>query len=248
MSGKRTAISCTNLTKKFGKNHVLRNINITLEEGSLLALLGPMGAGKTTMLKIIATLIIPDEGKASVFDYDTVRDAGEVRKRIGFISSEDRSMYWRLSGRQNLRFFGSLQGMERHQVDQNIEKLSEIFGLQKKINQKVKDYSTGMRQTLAILRGLLHDPAVILIDEPTRSLSLDIALKVRSYLREKVEKEGKTVLLASHDIGEVDAVADQAAYIDEGVIKALGAPKLIKKDIAFFRNSSNSGGISGRES
>ena len=196
MSDKRTAISCTNLIKRFGQNTVLRNINITLEEGRLLALLGPMGAGKTTLLKIMATLISPDEGRAAIFGFDSVREAVKVRQRIGYISSEDRSMYWRLSGRQNLRFFGSLQGMESQAANQNIDRLSEIFGLQKKINQKVKDYSTGMRQALAIMRGLLHDPAVLLIDEPTRSLSLDVALKVRSYLREKVEGEGKTILLA----------------------------------------------------
>lgn len=224
------AIECVNLSKDYGKETVLENINIQVKRGEIAALIGPMGAGKTTLLKILTTLILPSKGEAFILQKNIISDNYVIRKKIGFVSSEERSFYWRLTGLQNLNFFASLYRMEKKLRQQRIESLFDQFGLIDKKDIKFNKYSTGAKQTLNLIRCLVHDPQVLLLDEPTRSLSSDRAKLVFEFLRASAKKEGKTILFASHNLDDVSSFADRIIILDKGKIKADGAlPDLVSK-------------------
>jgi ABC-2 type transport system ATP-binding protein len=214
-------VTCIDLGKSFAERAVLRHATFSVVEGSILALAGPNGAGKTTLLKILATLIIPSEGTAQICGKDIARDPIRVKRLIGFVSSEERSFYWRLTGRQNLRFFACLHGMSR-ESEPRIDMLLEAVGLKGKGDLRFREYSTGMKQALGIARGLLHDPPVLLLDEPTRSLGPPVARKVRGLLHGLAKEAGKAILIASQNLNELEDLADQFALLHQGNIRALG--------------------------
>jgi ABC-2 type transport system ATP-binding protein len=236
------AIECRHLSKAFGRQSVLESINLQVEPATLFALIGPMGAGKTTLLKILATLITPSEGTALINGVDVRKNPFEVRKMIGLITSEERSLYWRLTGRQNLRFFASLHGLKAKEMRERIEDLMREVGLSEKADTRVRMYSSGMRQALGIARGMLHDPPVLLVDEPTRSLSLDITRKVQELLLRRVRKEGKTVLMSSHNLTEIERLADRAAILNHGKIGPCGKPTdILSEAIKIFQTEPQDG-------
>jgi len=223
MNTTNPTIQCIGLKKTFGNKLVLQDIGFSINEGHILALVGPNGAGKTTLLKILASLIIPTRGKALVCGHDVIRDPIQAKRKIGFVPSEERSFYWRLSGIQNLRFFAGLHHIRGKERDSRIMAAVEAVGLQDKGPVRLREYSTGMKQALGIARGILHDPPVLLLDEPTRSLSPDVAKKIRELIHQKAKNEGRTVLVSSHNLREVEALADHIAIIHQGVITALGS-------------------------
>lgn len=214
-------IDCIGLGKDYGSQAVLRDVTFSVDAGMVRALIGANGAGKTTLLKILATLITPSTGQARIGGEDVAGKSERVRKGIGYISSEERSFYWRLTGRQNLRFFAVLQRMNAAQSEERIDSLLGRLGLEKMGNRRFQEYSTGMKQSLAIARGLLHDPPVILADEPTRSLSPEAAMRFYEIIRDEAEK-GKAILFASHNLAEVDRLADTFICLDEGRVVAEG--------------------------
>lgn len=222
------AVECISLRKNFGKKTVLRNINLKVEKGSILGLVGPNGTGKTTLLKILATLITPSEGSAFFFGHDITADPIVIKKITGFVPSEERSFYWRLTGKQNLEFFASLHNITGKQRSLRINELLEAVGLEKSGNIRFREYSTGMKQALGIARGMLHDPSILLMDEPSRSLSPNIAKMVRKLIKNKAH-EGKTILISSHNLKEVEELADNIAIINNGNIMASGTLDQIKK-------------------
>lgn len=216
-------IECLHLGKSFGKRMVLRDISFNLQGGNILTLVGPNGAGKTTLLKILATLITPDTGGASVAGADLIRNQRAVRRSIGFVSSEERSFYWRLTGRENLRFFAALHGVHGKKALARIDSLLEAVGLEAQGASRFREYSTGMKQALGIARAMLHDPPVLLLDEPTRSLGPDLARKVRRFLLDLAKQEGKAILWASQNLNELEELADQAGILHQGAIRAIGS-------------------------
>jgi len=223
MHRENPALKCVGLEKAFGNKPVLQDIHFSVNEGHILALVGPNGAGKTTLLKILASLIIPTGGKALVCGHDVIRNPIQSKRKIGFVPSEERSFYWRLSGIQNLRFFAALHIIRGKERENRIIAALEAVGLQDKGNVRFREYSSGMKQALAIARGILHDPPVLLLDEPTRSLSPDVARKIRKLIHYKAANEGRTILISSHNLTEVEELADHIAIIHHGVIKALGS-------------------------
>jgi ABC-2 type transport system ATP-binding protein len=226
----KPVIECLNLEKSFGKKMVLHDINLKMEEGTILALVGSNGAGKTTLLKILATLVVPSEGNAFINGRDITACPMEVKKMIGFVSSEERSFFWRLTGRQNLEFFSSLYNIGEKERKIRIDSLLEALNCEKDGNIRFREYSSGMKQILCIVRGMLHDPPILLMDEPTRSLSPDIAKNVRALIRKKAKVKGKTILIASHNMQEVERLADRIAIIDNGTIRAMGNMEKLKTD------------------
>lgn len=208
-------------------------VTLQVREGELFGLLGPNGAGKTTLIKMLCTLILPSAGRALVRGQDVVTEAAAVRPLIGLVDCQERSFFWRLSGRENLQFFIALHGLRGAEADARIEELLSLVGLNEHADRRFMSYSTGMRQKLAVARGLLAMPPVLFMDEPTRSLDPVIARDLRTFIRETlVEKMGRTVLLVTHRLEEAEELCDRVAIMNHGRIIACGPVAEIKQRIA----------------
>src|SRR5213080_2660414 len=186
----------------------VRGVSFEVGDGELFGLLGPNGAGKTTTIKMLITLLIPTSGSARVLGLDVVKDAREVRKRIGYVFGGERGLYERLSALDNLRYFAELYAVPPREQKQRIEALLELVGLKGREKERVEGYSRGMRQRLHIARGILHDPEVVFLDEPTIGLDPVGARDLRQMIADLVTT-GKTVLLTTHYMFEADALCDR---------------------------------------
>jgi ABC-2 type transport system ATP-binding protein len=205
----------------------VRGVSFEIAEGELFGLLGPNGAGKTTTIKMLITLLIPTSGQARVLGYDVVKDAREVRRRIGYVFGGDRGLYERLPAIDNLRYFAELYAVPPREQRPRIDELLELVGLKGREKEKVEGYSKGMRQRLHIARGLLHDPPVLFLDEPTIGVDPVGARELRATIASLAEA-GKTVLLTTHYMFEADALCDRIAVIAKGEIVAEGTPRDLK--------------------
>jgi ABC-2 type transport system ATP-binding protein len=212
----------------------VRGIDFQVGEGELFGLLGPNGAGKTTTIKMLITLLIPTAGTARVLGLDVVEDAREVRKRIGYVFGGERGVYERLSGYDNLRYFAELYGVPPREQKPRIELLLELVGLKGREHERAEGYSRGMKQRLHVARGLLHDPDVVFLDEPTIGLDPVGAREVRATIGSLTEA-GKTVLLTTHYMFEADALCDRIAVITQGEIVAQGTPAELKRGVTDGR-------------
>src|SRR5213080_5133955 len=209
----------------------VRGIDFEVNEGELFGLLGPNGAGKTTTIKMLVTLLIPTSGAARVLGHDVVHSARTVRRNIGYVFGGDRGAYERLSGLDNLRYFSELYGVPPKVQKRRIPELLELVGLTGRERERVEGYSRGMKQRLHIARGLLHDPPVIVLDEPTIGLDPVGARELRHTVAE-LARSGKSVLLTTHYMYEADALCDRIAVISKGSIVAEGTPLDLKRGVA----------------
>ena len=231
------AINTINLTKHFPRTSgyrdllpfrkkqfvkALNGVSLQVKEGEFFGLLGSNGAGKTTLIKLLCCLVLPSSGTAQVLGNDILKKEQAVRNLVGLVSSEERSFFWRLTGRENLQFFASLYNISGTPAKKRIEELLEMVGLNDEGDMRFQNYSTGMRQKLAIARGLLSRPSLLFVDEPTRSLDPVSAQTVRHFFKERVAKEGKTVVLATHNLNEAEQLCDRLAIMDHGQVIALG--------------------------
>jgi ABC-2 type transport system ATP-binding protein len=213
------------ILKPFDRRTVtaLDGLDLEAGRGRVFCLLGPNGAGKTTLIKILATLVLPDGGRAEVAGHDVARDPGPAKAAVGYAVSEERSFYWRLTGRENLEFFGALYGLRGPARDRRIDELLHVAGLEGAAGLRFNAYSTGMRQMLALARALLANADILLVDEPTRSLDPQAADRIRAFLRDELaRRRGKTILWATHDLGEAADYADDIAVISRGRIRLRG--------------------------
>ena len=212
----------------------MRGVSFEVGEGELFGLLGPNGAGKTTTIKMLITLLIPTAGSARVLGLDVVKDAREVRKRIGYVFGGERGVYERLSGYDNLRYFAELYGVPPKLQKPRIEELLELVGLKGREHERAEGYSRGMKQRLHVARGLLHDPEVLFLDEPTIGLDPVGARELRSTIA-SLTAAGKTILLTTHYMFEADALCDRIAVISKGKIVAEGTPADLKRGVGQGR-------------
>jgi ABC-2 type transport system ATP-binding protein len=208
----------------------VKGVSFEIQKGELFGLLGPNGAGKTTTIKMLITLLIPTSGSARVLEYDVVKDAREVRKRIGYVFGGERGVYERLSGYDNLRYFAELYGVPPKIQKQRIDELLELVGLKGREHERTEGYSRGMKQRLHVARGLLHDPEVLFLDEPTIGLDPVGARELRSTIA-TLTAAGKTILLTTHYMFEADALCDRIAVISQGNIVAEGTPGQLKSRV-----------------
>src|SRR5215211_5560048 len=215
------------LRRKWKDVEAVRGVSFAIEQGELFGLLGPNGAGKTTTIKMLITLLIPTKGTARVLGYDVVKDAREVRKRIGYVFGGERGVYERLSGYDNLRYFAELYGVPPREIRPRIDALLELVGLKGREQERAEGYSRGMKQRLHIARGLLHDPPVVFLDEPTIGLDPVGARELRATIASLADA-GKTILLTTHYMFEADSLCDRIAVINRGQIVAEGTPTHLK--------------------
>ena len=202
------AISVDNISKKFPRTsgyrdllpfrhrqwtEAVKNVSLEIKEGEFFGMLGPNGAGKTTLIKMLCCLVLPNAGTARVYGHDVVKDAQSVKETVGLVSAEERSFFWRITGRENLKFYSSLYHIPRQQAKARINELLELVDLADEGDTRFQNYSTGMRQKLAIARGLLSEPRVLFVHEPTRSLDPVSAQAVRHFLRERIAGSGKSL-------------------------------------------------------
>ena len=201
----------------------LDGVDLAVPQGELFALLGPNGAGKTTLIRILCTLVLPTSGVARVAGHDVTRQGAAIRARIGYAISEERSFYWRLTGRQNLAFFAALNNLTLREAKARIAEVGRLAELDEFIDRQFMAYSAGMKQRLAIARALLTRPDILFLDEPTRALDPVAARTLREFLkRTLVGENGTTIFLATHNLVEAEELADRVAVLDHGHVLACG--------------------------
>lgn len=216
------------LHKRKSKISALKGIDFDVKKGEIFGLLGPNGAGKTTTIKILATLLAPTSGQAKVLGCDTFKDSKKLRPKINFIFGGERSLYWRLSARDNLLYFSDLYKIDRKIQKKRIPKLLEMVGIKDRADEKVETYSKGMKQRLQIARGLVNDPEIIFLDEPTIGLDPIGARDLRKIIN-KLSSLGKTILLTTHYMHEAEELCNRVAIINKGKIIALDTPEGLKR-------------------
>ena len=208
----------------------LEDINISVKKGELFGLLGPNGSGKTTLIKILSTLILPTKGKAYINGNDVTQYEKKVKSMIGLVVSDERSFYWRLTGKQNLLFFATLNNIPTPEAENRIKKISALIGLEEDMHRAFQNYSSGTRQKMAIARGLLTDPEVLFLDEPTRNLDPVVTSALRVFVKDVlVGQSGKTVFMATNNMQEAEELCDRIAIIQKGKVKQGGTLSEIRK-------------------
>src|ERR671935_1743706 len=205
-------------------------IDLVVETGEIFGILGPNGAGKTTTMKMLATLLIPTSGTIRVLGIDPLARPREIRARLGAMLSGERSLYWKLTARENLEYFAALYHVPPAETDRRITNVLAAVKLSDRADDYVERYSTGMRQRLALARALLPDPPLILLDEPTVGLDPQASRDLRDRVRD-LRAQGRTVLLTTHYMEEADQLCDRVAIIDHGKIVALDSPQALKRTI-----------------
>jgi len=219
-------IELQGLGKRYGSVVALAGVSLSVPRGCLYGLLGPNGAGKTTTLRILATLLAPDQGQVRLAGIDALADPRRVRSRLGYVAQEV-AIDKILTGRELLKLQGDLHHLSRSERDQRLDELVDLLGMGDWIDRRCGTYSGGMRRRLDLATGLLHRPEVLVLDEPTVGLDLESRAAIWQVLR-RLRQEGVTVLLSSHYLEEVDALADRLAILDGGRVIAEGTPAELK--------------------
>lgn len=206
----------------------LDNVSFNISSGQIFGLLGENGAGKTTMIKILATLLIPSSGEAKVLGYDVVKDYKKIRPQINFIFGGERGLYWRLTGRENLQYFMDLYHVPFKNQATLLDKLLNLVDLIEAQDRKVETYSKGMKQRLQIARGLVNNPKVIFLDEPTIGLDPVATNNIRDIVL-KLKQQGTTILLTTHYMNEAEELCDEIGILKKGHLLKIGNIEKIKE-------------------
>ncbi len=219
-------ISLEHVRKQLGGREILKDVTLAVKRGDIFGYLGPNGAGKTTSIRVILGLFIPNSGKAIVLGQNTRND--KVREKVGFVLETD-GLYENLSAYDNLLYYGQIYDVSR--LKDRIIKAVSIVGLADRLQDKAGTYSKGMRQRLALARAILHDPEVLILDEPTAGVDPTGQIEIRRIMLDMVQKEGKTILLSSHNLDEVQRICNRIALIHQGQIKLYGALEQLQHEM-----------------
>jgi ABC-2 type transport system ATP-binding protein len=212
----------------------LDEVSLAIPDGEIHGLLGPNGAGKTTLVKILSTVLLPTAGTARVLGHDVVADTTAVRPLIGIVFGGERGLYTRLTGRQNVEYWGALYRLPAKVAHERTERLLERVGLGERADARVETYSRGMKQRLHLARGLMGDARVLFLDEPTTGLDPIAAREFRGLVDE-LRGEGRTILLTTHDMVEAETVCDRVTLIDRGHVLATETPRSLGTLITRFQ-------------
>ena len=217
------------LTKHFDDFVAVDDVNLTVRPGEVLALLGPNGAGKTTTVRMLTSILTPTRGTACIAGHDVVSQPEKVRASVGVLT-EQHGLYLRMNGIEYLDFFGSLFSLSSSAREVRARMLAERFGLGDVLSKRLGEYSKGMRQKLALVRAMLHDPPVLLLDEPTSAMDPHSARLVRNAIRD-LRGDGRAIILCTHNLPEAEELADRIAIIRRGRIVAEGTPLQLKAEL-----------------
>ncbi len=223
-------IETHNLTKKFDKLVAVDKLNLSVNEGEIFGLLGPNGAGKTTTLSMLATLLPPTEGHATVNGFDVKKNSSEVRHCIGFVF-QDPSSDDLLTGRENLYLHALMYGVDMKNINKRMDELLELVDLKDRQHERMKKYSGGMRRRLELARGLLHNPKVLFLDEPTLGLDPQTRQHLWTYIKKLSQEKKITIIITTHYMEEADMLCDRIAIIDHGKIAAMDTPEKLKSKL-----------------
>lgn len=212
---------------KSGLVRAVDGVSFTARDGRITGLLGPNGAGKTTTLRMLYTLMRPDRGAVSVDGYDAVADAGRVRRSLGVLP-DARGVYKRLTARENITYFGRLQGLDAGAIARRAERLIEALGMKDFVDRQAEGFSQGQRTKTAIARALVHDPKNIILDEPTNGLDVMTTRGLREFLR-ALKSQGRCVILSSHIMQEVGLLCDHIVIIAQGKVVAQGSAEELRQ-------------------
>jgi ABC-2 type transport system ATP-binding protein len=218
--------------KRNSEVRAVDSVSLEIKQGELFGLLGPNGAGKTTLIKCISSLLIPNAGTVLVGGADIGKDPLGVRRKIGVLTGGERSLYWKLNPIENLNYFAALYGVPRKKTKERIEYLLDLMDLKEKAKERVERLSSGMKQKLSLARTLIHDPPILLIDEPTLGLDPYFARFMRDFIKNELHhKLEKTILLTTHYMDEADELCDRVAFMNHGKIEALDTPDGFKRSM-----------------
>lgn len=209
----------------------VNGVTFQVKEGELFGLLGPNGAGKTTLVKMLSTLILPTDGRAVVAGYP-LSQIQAIRAAVGLVVADERSFYWRLTGRQNLKFFAALYQQYGRVADERVAEVLAEVDLSDKADERFSNYSTGMRQRLAIGRSLLHRPGLLFLDEPSRSLDPIATQRLHDLIHRLMAQQRVTIFLITHDLAEAEKLCDRVAVMNRGQIRAVGSPAGLRRQLA----------------
>lgn len=219
----------TFLFRKPRYTKALSNVSLTVNKGEIMGLLGPNGAGKTTLIKILATLVTPDEGHGSISGLSLHTQSSAIRNTIGLVSTNDRTFYWRLTGRENLDFFATLHNLHGPAKDKRIKQVLQLVDMEDKAGFRFMAYSAGQKQRLSIARAMLAEPEILLLDEATASLDPLARRKLLDFIKQTlIQKEKKTIIWCTHNLNEADEICDQLTILHQGKILHSGSPRLTR--------------------
>jgi ABC-2 type transport system ATP-binding protein len=235
ISGTQPSVEVSDLRREFKTKQApavaLDGVSLKVGRGEIFGVLGPNGAGKTTMIRILSTLLLPTGGSASVMGFDVEHEPEKVRHVINMASGAEKAGYDFISAKRNLWFFSQLYGIEPQVAEKRINDLSEQLGLTKYLDRKFYALSTGYRQRATIARAFINDPRVVFLDEPTIGLDVMTARSIREFLKAEAMQHDRTLMLATHNMAEVDAICERVAIIDKGRIIAEGSPEELKRTL-----------------
>jgi sodium transport system ATP-binding protein len=221
-------IEVTNLKKSFGTVQALKGVSFTAPDRCITGILGPNGAGKTTTLRILYTLLKPDQGEATIDGMNVLSDSLMVQARMGALP-DAQGLYPRLTARENIQYYGELHGMRKTDLDESINRLIRLLEMEDIADRRTDGFSSGQQIKVAIARALVHDPPNVLLDEPTNGLDVMSTRAMRSFIRQ-LRDQGKCVLFSSHIMQEVSALCDYIVIIHKGIVVAQGTPESLQAD------------------
>ncbi len=216
-------IEIIDLTKKYGRFTAVENLNLVINKGELFTIVGPNGAGKTTLVRVLCGSLKPTEGTIKVGGYDITKDPIKAKSILGYLPEEP-NLYERLTPGELLAFFAKLYGVKN--PERRIKDLLEMVGLRERMDSKISTFSKGMRQRLMIVRSIIHDPEILVLDEPTFGLDPGTAISVRNFVFE--QKRKKTILLCTHNMQEAEMLCDRIGVLNNGRLVAVGKPDDLK--------------------
>jgi len=230
-----SAIRVDRLEKTLGSNKVLRGISLEARAGEIFGLLGPNGAGKTTTLRVICTLLAPDAGSVEVLGFDTRTSPEEVRRRVGVVTAEI-GVYPRLTARENIAYFAELSGVLNGELDKKVDAVVERLDMASFADQRAESLSSGQKQKVAIARAIVHDPPVLMFDEPTSNLDVLASREIRDFMVESRDR-GKSVVFSTHVLHDAERLCDRVSIIHQGRVVAAGPTQEVRGAFAELEDA-----------
>lgn len=225
-------IDIRNISKQFGNIRAVDDLSFKVDKGEIFGLLGENGAGKTTMLRMLATMLVPNSGTALMEGLDITKEPEKVRAHIGILFGGESGLYDRLTAAENIIYFGELNDMDRNTIKARIKELTSIFGMGEYIGRKAGKLSKGMKQKVAFARSIIHNPDIMLFDEPTSGLDVSAIREVHDFIL-NCKTEGKTIVFSSHTMSEVEKLCDRIGILHKGKLMDVGTIDELKEKYAL---------------